>query len=144
MKVGLLELEQFIEMLVLSLLESGKVMFSKPTWGWQIHVLTYLRVAPSNHFQTSKHEIFCSNSGDPVYTCMLCASHSKSRLITGIRTQVFSNTTYHVSRGHSLIGRAGALIAWPSPLIPKFPSRGNSGDDGHVALCHDPNPTPWV
>ena len=33
-----------------------------------------------------------------------------------------------------LIGRAGVLIAWPSPLVPKFPSRGNFGDDGHVAL----------
>ena len=39
-----------------------------------------------------------------------------------------------LSTGQSLIRRAGVLIAWPSPLVPKFPSRGNFGDDGHVAL----------
>ena len=33
-----------------------------------------------------------------------------------------------------LIGRAGVLISGPSPLVPKFPSRGNFGDDGHVAF----------
>ena len=33
-----------------------------------------------------------------------------------------------------LIGRAGVLIAGPSPLVPKYPSRGNFGDDGHVAF----------
>ena len=33
-----------------------------------------------------------------------------------------------------MIGRAGLLISGPSPLVPKFPSRGNFGDDGHVAL----------
>ena len=38
------------------------------------------------------------------------------------------------SSGRSLIGRAGVLIAWPFRLVPKFPSRGNFGDDGHVAL----------
>ena len=83
------------QMFVLSPLDSGKIMFSKPTRGWQIHVLAYLRVAPSNHFQTNKHEMFCSNSGDPVYTCMLCASHSKTRLITGIRTHNVFKVRYH-------------------------------------------------
>ena len=39
-----------------------------------------------------------------------------------------------VSRGRSLIGRAGVLMKWPSPIISKFPSRDNFGDDGHVAL----------
>ena len=38
------------------------------------------------------------------------------------------------SRDRSLIGRAGVLISGPSPLVPKFPSRGNFGDDGHVAF----------
>ena len=38
------------------------------------------------------------------------------------------------SSDRALIGRAGVLIAWPSPIVPKFPSRGNFGDDGHVAL----------
>ena len=33
-----------------------------------------------------------------------------------------------------LIGRVGVLISGPSPLVPKFPSRGNFGDDGHVAF----------
>ena len=39
-----------------------------------------------------------------------------------------------VSRARSLIRRAGVLISGPSPLVPKFPSRGNFGDDGHVVL----------
>ena len=33
-----------------------------------------------------------------------------------------------------LIGRAGVLISGPSLLVPKFPSRGNFGDDGQVAF----------
>ena len=99
-KGGLLALEQFIEMRVLSPLESGK-----------IPDLVYLRVAPLNRFQTNEHEMFCSNLGDLVYTCVLCASHSISRLITGIRAHVFSKTRYHVSKGRSLIKRAGVSIA---------------------------------
>ena len=47
---------------------------------------------------------------------------------------MFSKLDIMVSRGRSLIGRAGVLIAWPSTLVPKFPSRGNFGDDGHVAF----------
>ena len=39
-----------------------------------------------------------------------------------------------LSTGRSLIGWAGVLIAWPSLIIPKSPSRGNFGDDGHVAF----------
>ena len=38
------------------------------------------------------------------------------------------------SSGRSLIGRAGVLTKWPSPIVPKFPSWDNFGDDGHVAL----------
>lgn len=41
-----------------------------------------------------------------------------------------------VSRGRSLIGRAGVFIVNP-PIVPKFPSRGNFGDDGHVALGNE-------
>ena len=33
-----------------------------------------------------------------------------------------------------LIGRAGVLISEPSPLVPKFPSQGNFGDDEYVAF----------
>ena len=120
---------------VLSPLESGKSLyFLSPLEGGKIRILSYLRVA--NRFK-NKHEMFCSNLGDPVYTCMMCASHSNSRLITGIRTHVFSKIKYHVSKGRSLIGRAGVLMKWPSPIVPKFPSRGNFGDDGHVALGNE-------
>ena len=38
------------------------------------------------------------------------------------------------SRGQSLIGRAGVLISGPSPLVPKFQSQGNFGDNGHMAF----------
>ena len=47
---------------------------------------------------------------------------------------MFSKIDIMVSRGRSLIGRAGVLTKWPSPIVPKFPSRGNFGDDGHVAF----------
>ena len=33
-----------------------------------------------------------------------------------------------------LIRRAGVLISGPFPLVPKFPSQGNFGDDKHVAI----------
>ena len=39
-----------------------------------------------------------------------------------------------LSRRRALIGRAGVLISGPSPLVPKFPSRGNFGYDEHVAF----------
>ena len=39
-----------------------------------------------------------------------------------------------LSTGRSLIRRAGVRIKWPSLIVPKFPSRGNFGDDGYVAL----------
>ena len=51
-----------------------------------------------------------------------------------IRTLNVYKTTYHDSRGRSLIGRAGVLISGHSPLVPKFLRRDNFGDDGHVAL----------
>ena len=50
---------------------------------------------------------------------------------------MFSKLDIMVSRGRSLIGRAGVLTKWPSPIVPKFPSRGNFGDDGHVALGNE-------
>ena len=80
---------------VLSPLDSGNIMFSKPTRGWQIRILAYLRVAPSHNFQTNKHEMFCSNSDGPVYTCLLRASHSNPRLIIGIRTHNVFKNRYH-------------------------------------------------
>ena len=46
----------------------------------------------------------------------------------------FQKQNIMLSTGRSLIGRAWVLIAWPSPIVPKFPTRGNFGDDGHVAL----------
>ena len=106
-------------------------------WIGTIHWNPRLSLLTSSKLQiifTNGHAMVCSNLGDLVYTCMLCASHSNSRLITGIRTHVFLKTKYHVSNGRSLIGRAGVLIAWPSPLVSKFLSRGNFGDDGHVAV----------
>ena len=42
-----------------------------------------------------------------------------------------------ISRGWSFIGWAGVLNSLPSPLVPKFPSRGNFGVDGHVALGNE-------
>ena len=33
-----------------------------------------------------------------------------------------------------MTGRAGVLTKWPSPIVPKFPSRGNFDDDGHMAF----------
>ena len=103
-------------------LRSGKSSCFKPTRGW--------------YFQTIfkyKHESKCSNSCDLVST-WLCASHSKVILITGTRTHNVYKNHIMISRGRSLIGRAGVLIAWPFPIVPKFPSRGNFGDDGHVAF----------
>ena len=47
---------------------------------------------------------------------------------------MFSKIDIMVSRGRSLTGRAGVLTKWPSPIVPKFPSRGNFGDDGQVAF----------
>ena len=84
-------------------------------------------------FPKNKHEMFCFKSSDLVHTCMLCASRSKLANNLDKNTFVYQ-TTYHVSRGRSLIGRAGVLISGLSLLEPKFQSRGNFGDDGHVAL----------
>ena len=39
-----------------------------------------------------------------------------------------------VSRGRSSDRARGGAHSWPSPIVPKFPSRGNFGDDGHVAF----------
>ena len=46
----------------------------------------------------------------------------------------FQKQDIMLSSGRSLIGQAGVLMKWPSPIVPKFPSRGNFGGDGHVAL----------
>lgn len=74
-----------------------------------------------------------SNLSKLVYTC-LCASHSKASLITGTRAHNVHKNHIMISKGRSLIGRAGVLNSWPFPLVPKFPSRGNFDDDGHVAF----------
>ena len=39
-----------------------------------------------------------------------------------------------ISSGRSLIRRAGVIISGPSPLVPKFLSCGNFGDDGYVTF----------
>ena len=39
-----------------------------------------------------------------------------------------------VSRGRSSDRAKGGAHSWPSPIVPKLPSRDNSGDDGHVAF----------
>ena len=38
-----------------------------------------------------------------------------------------------VSRGRSSDRAKGGAHSWPSLIVPKLPSRDNSGDDGHVA-----------
>ena len=38
-----------------------------------------------------------------------------------------------LSTGRSSDWASGGAHRWPSPVVPKFPSRGNFGDDGHVA-----------
>ena len=50
---------------------------------------------------------------------------------------MFSKLNIIVSRGRAFIGRAGVRTEWAAPIIPKFPSRGNFGDDGHVALVNE-------
>ena len=65
--------------------------------------------------------MFFSNSGDPVSTCMLCASHSNSRLITGIRTHVFSKTTYHVTKGRSCDRASSSAHCMPFPSRTQVP-----------------------
>ena len=49
----------------------------------------------------------------------------------------FQKQDIMLSTGRSLIRQAGVLIAWPYPIVPKFPSRGHFGDDGHVALGNE-------
>ena len=39
-----------------------------------------------------------------------------------------------VSRGRSSDRAKGGAHSWPSPIVPKLPSRDNSGDDRHVAF----------
>ena len=39
-----------------------------------------------------------------------------------------------ISRGRSSERAKGGAQSWPSPIVPKLPSRDNSGDDGHVAF----------
>ena len=42
-----------------------------------------------------------------------------------------------VSRGRSSDRARGGAHNWPSPIVPEFPSRGNFGDDGHVAIGNE-------
>ena len=73
-KVGLFELEKLIK----------------------IRVLAYLRVANSKAFsQTNGYAMLVSKLGNLVYTCLLCAEHSNSRLINGIRTHKVFKNGYH-------------------------------------------------
>ena len=74
MKVGLFELEKLVE----------------------IRVLAYLRVANSKAlFKTNGYAMLVSKLGNLVYTCLLCALHSNSRLINGIRTYNVFKNGYH-------------------------------------------------
>ena len=73
-EVGLRELEQLIE----------------------IRILAYLRVAkPTRFSRQNGYVMFIPKLGDLVYTCLLCAQHSNSRLITGIRTHKVFKIGYH-------------------------------------------------
>ena len=73
-KVGLFELEELIEIRVFSLLASSK---------------------PKTFSKTNGYAMLISKLGYLVYTCMLCASHSNSRLIIGIRTHNVFKNGYH-------------------------------------------------
>ena len=50
---------------------------------------------------------------------------------------MFSKLDIMVIRGRSLFRGCGGANIWPFPIVPKFPSRGNFGDDGHVALGNE-------
>ena len=65
---------------------------------------------------------------------MLCASHSKLANKLELERMCFQKQHMMLVEADLLIGQAGVLISGPSPLVHKFPSRGNFGDDGHVAL----------
>ena len=80
------------------------------------HLLSPLEGGKFKPFLKTNIELFCSNLGDLVYTCMLCASRSNDRLITGIRTHVFWKTTYHVSKGRSFDRASGGahFMTFPS------------------------------
>ena len=88
-------------------------MFSKPTWGWQNPHFSLLASSKlQTVFQTNEHVMFCSNLGDLVYTCMLCASHSNSRLINRNKNAcVFKNEISRLVEADLRIGRKGVLIA---------------------------------
>ena len=47
---------------------------------------------------------------------------------------MFSKSDIMVSRGRALDRAKGGAHSWPSPIVPKLPSRDISGDDGHVAF----------
>ena len=46
---------------------------------------------------------------------------------------MFSKADITVSRGRSSDRVREGAHSWPSPIVPKLPSRGNFGDDRHVA-----------
>ena len=65
--------------------------------------------------------MFCSKLSDLVYACMLCASHSNSRVITWIRTHVFSKTKNHVSKGRSFDRVSGGAHCMTFPSRTQVP-----------------------
>ena len=119
---------------VLSPLEVAKSCFSKPTRGWQIRALAYLRVTLSNHFQKQTWVVLFKFS--MIESILVCCAHHIVRLANKPEKEhmCFQNQYSLLAEADLLIGRAGVLISWPSPLVLKFLSRGNFGDDGHVAL----------
>ena len=78
--------------------------------------------------------MFRSNLGDPVYTCMLCASRSKVRLITGIKTRVFKNKISCLVQADLRSGEQGCSLHDLPLSYPSSRTEANLGDDGHVAL----------
>ena len=62
----------------------------------EIRVLAYLRVANSKAFsKTNGYAMFLSKLGNLVYTCLLRAQHSNSRLTIGLRTHKVFKNGYH-------------------------------------------------
>ena len=107
-------------------------------WIGTIHWNLYFSLLASSKlqtiFQTNGYAMLCSKLGDLVYTCMLCASRSKLANNQNKNTCVLKSKISCLVQADLRIGRAGVLIKWPSPIVPKFPSWGNFGDDGHVAF----------
>ena len=132
---GLLrELERFNECMFKPTMSSGNFTVLNPLcWVTNSQTLTSLEVANSTPIQKANMKMSCSNLDKLVYTS-LCVSYSEASLITGTIAHNEHKNHIKISRGRSLIGQVRVLNPWPFLLVPKFPSLGNFGEDGHKAV----------